>query len=47
MSWATKFTTWKVEGKTTEWLTSRLNALHNGGYINDTEYNEILAIINA
>ncbi|PYG86750.1 hypothetical protein LY28_02776 [Ruminiclostridium sufflavum DSM 19573] len=47
MSWSTKFAAWKEQGKTTEWLLARVNVLFDNGYINETEYNEILEIINA
>lgn len=46
MGWKTFFEQWKEAGKTQEWLTSRLNLLLNTGKINQSEYDEIFAIIN-
>lgn len=46
MAWLDIFKTWKMSGKTKEWLTARVNVLLQNGYINQTEHDEILALIN-
>jgi hypothetical protein len=47
MSWYTSFQAWKEAGKTVEWMTARVNVLLQGGYINQTEYDEIMLLINS
>lgn len=49
MSWTTTFQTWIAQGKTKEWLISRLNALYQNypSQFEPGEYEEILALINA
>lgn len=46
MSWVTKFQAYKEQGKSTEWLITRANSLFQNGYINQIEYDEIIAAIN-
>lgn len=47
MSWIDKFSIWKEQGKTTEWLNARVDVLYSNGYINQVEYDEIKALINS